>query len=58
MTIDHYLRARDLLVSQSALGGENVAVEKILQPVDGQGALTELQNFAFHEGYMLLQVCQ
>jgi len=40
-------QAKDLFVSQSALTGESVAVEKIPKVVDGQGALTELPNLAF-----------
>ncbi|MCL2568636.1 MAG: magnesium-translocating P-type ATPase [Oscillospiraceae bacterium] len=42
------IQAKDLFVSQSALTGESVAVEKVSLAVsDGQGALTEMPNLAF-----------
>jgi len=39
--------AKDLFVSQSALTGESVAVEKAICPVDSGGSLTECPTLAF-----------
>jgi len=42
------IQTKDLFVSQSALTGESVAVEKTPQTVqDGQNAITEMPNLAF-----------
>lgn len=41
------LNAKDLFISQSALTGESQAVEKLSDPVEQRGALTDTENLAF-----------